>query len=81
MTSLSEQINDIQIQRKTNAKRKFRKSRLDKHRADLIELKNIGGSWQDLTDWLLKYKRVKITKSAVRHAFKRWPETKYFEEK
>jgi hypothetical protein len=50
------------------------KSKLTKHRAELVKLRIAGASYADLALWLQKEKRVKIDRSNVRLYLIKLPE-------
>lgn len=52
--------------RRAEARRKlYRKSRLDKYRVELVEMKQAGASCADLAEWLRLSHRCKINRSTV----------------
>jgi len=52
--------------RRAEARRKlYRKSRLDKYRAELVAMKQAGASCADLAEWLKVNHRCKINRSTV----------------
>ena len=52
--------------RRAEARRKlYRKSRLDKYRAELVAMKQAGASCADLAEWLRLFHRCKINRSTV----------------
>jgi hypothetical protein len=52
--------------RRAEARRKlYRKSRLDKYRAELVAMKQAGASCADLVEWLRLSHRCKINRSTV----------------
>jgi hypothetical protein len=66
-------------QRREEARRKiFRKSRLDKFRAELVAMRQAGGSAADLAEWLRVKHRVKMNRSSVDRYLKSLPELKAF---
>ena len=61
--------------RRTEARRKrYRKSRLDKYRAELVALKRAGASCADLAEWLRVNRRCKIHRSSIDRYLKKLPE-------
>ncbi len=61
------------------ARRKlFRKSRLDKYRAELVAMRLAGASAADLAEWLRVTHRVKINRSSVDRFLKTLPELTNF---
>lgn len=61
--------------RRAEARRKlYRKSRLDKYRAELVAMKRAGASCADLADWLRVSHRCKVNRSTIDRYLKRLPE-------
>ena len=60
------ELAEIRAARKVRRKRStWGRSRLTKYRAELIKLKAIGASYEDMKFWLRKKKRVKVDKSTI----------------
>jgi len=55
-------------------RRTWGRSRLTPYRAELVKLRQAGGSFADLTVWLRKAKRVKMDSSSVRRYLQKLPE-------
>lgn len=49
-------------------------SRLMPHRAELAAMRQAGGSYQELADWLRHERRVKVAESTVRRYLQKLPE-------
>ena len=65
----------VQAQRAAAKRRTtWGKSRLVPHRAELVKLRQAGGSFVDLQQWLRKQKRVKVDSSTVRRFLQQLPE-------
>lgn len=61
--------------RRAEARRKlYRKSRLDKYRAELVAMKRAGASCADLAEWLRVSHRCKVNRSSVDRYLKKLPE-------
>ena len=61
--------------RRTEARRKlYRKSRLDKYRAELVAMKRAGASCADLVEWLRLFHRCKVNRSSIDRYLKKLPE-------
>lgn len=61
--------------RRVEARRKlYRKSRLDKYRAELVAMKQAGASCADLTEWLRVRHRCKVHRSSIDRYLKKLPE-------
>lgn len=63
-------------ERRAVAKRRrtWGKSRLTPHRAELVKLRQAGGSFADLAVWLRANKRIKVDASTVRRYLSKLPE-------
>jgi hypothetical protein len=53
-------------------RRRALRSRLDAHRVELIALRALGASINDLTLWLRQQRRVVVHRSSVVRALRRW---------
>lgn len=63
--------------RRADARRKlYRKSRLDKYRAELVAMKLAGASCADLAEWLRVNHRCKVNRSSIDRYLKKLPELK-----
>lgn len=61
--------------RRAEARRKlYRKSRLEKYRAELVAMKQAGASCADLAEWLRVSHRCKVNRSSVDRYLKNLPE-------
>lgn len=61
--------------RRAEARRKlYRKSRLDKYRAELVAMKQAGASCADLAEWLRVSRRCKVNRSSIDRYLKKLPE-------
>jgi hypothetical protein len=61
--------------RRAEARRKlYRKSRLDKYRAELVAMKQAGASCADLAEWLRVHHRCKVNRSSIDRYLKKLPE-------
>jgi len=74
-TTELQRIRDI---REVARRKLYRKSRLDKYRAELVAMRRAGGSAADLAEWLRVTHRVKINRSSVDRFLKNLPELKNF---
>jgi hypothetical protein len=72
MDELSHQLNAVRSLRTEARRRRFRRSRLDRYRAELSELAARGASWRDLAVWLRKFKRVKVHPSTIGRRLQWW---------
>lgn len=55
-------------------RRTWSKSRLSPYRAELVKLRQAGGSFAELADWLRRERRVKMDASSVRRFLQKLPE-------
>jgi hypothetical protein len=63
--------------RRTEARRKlYRKSNLDRYRAELMAMKRAGASCADLVEWLRVSHRCKIHRSSIHRYLKKFAEPK-----
>lgn len=61
--------------RRAEARRKlYRKSRLDKYRAELVAMKQAGALCADLAEWLRVSHRCKVNRSSIDRYLKKLPE-------
>ena len=58
----------------TRRRRTWGKSRLAPFRAELVKLRQAGGSFAELADWLRRERRVKMDASSVRRFLQKLPE-------
>ncbi len=72
--TLTEQLAAIQSQRTAARRRRYSRSRLDRHRADIEALAEQGASWADIALWLRQYKRIKVHPTTVGRRLARWRE-------
>ena len=55
-------------------RKRYRKSRLDKYRAELAAMKKAGASCADLAEWLRVFHRLKVHRSTIDRYLKQLPE-------
>jgi len=61
--------------RRAEARRKiYRKSRLDRFRAELVAMRQAGASCADLSEWLRVKHRIKVNRSTIDRYCKKLPE-------
>lgn len=70
----TEALADIQARRAVTRKAGYHRSRLDRYRAELVQLHLAGGSLADLQLWLRTKKRTKVERSTIQRFLKRCPE-------
>lgn len=62
-------------QRKADLRRKrYRFSKLTRHRAELVELRRAGASYRELAEWLRTKKRRKVDPTTIRRYLLQLPE-------
>ncbi|MEM7504970.1 MAG: hypothetical protein AAF417_23305 [Pseudomonadota bacterium] len=72
LDDLHAQLRAVQAERAMTRKRRFTRSRLDRHRAELEALAAAGASWQDLAQWLRTYRRIKVHPTTVGRRLAVW---------
>lgn len=68
------ELTALKEQRKTMRQQTYRKSRLTRHRAELVALKKAGASLHDIALWLRQKKRIKVSHTTVMRFLKKLPE-------
>jgi hypothetical protein len=68
------EINRIRTLRDETRRRRYRKSRLDRYRAELVAMRRAGASCGDLAVWLRVTHRCRINRSSVDRYLKKLPE-------
>ncbi len=71
---LQAQLQEIRRARKRARRKPYRASRLDRHRAEIGALREMGASLEDIRLWLRRYRRVHITRRAILYRLRRWEE-------
>ena len=69
---LLQQLQQLQAERQVTYKKRYRRSRLDRYRAEILTLEEAGASHRDICTWLSRYKRVKVHFATISRALKRW---------
>jgi aminoglycoside phosphotransferase (APT) family kinase protein len=70
------ELAEIKEHRELQRRKYYRKSKLEKYRAELVALKMSGASAQDLVVWLRTKHRLKMHRSSVDRYLNGLPETK-----
>jgi hypothetical protein len=70
------EVESIRVRRAEARRKLYRKSRLDKYRAELVALKQAGASCADLAEWLRVNHRCKVNRSSIDRFLKKLPELK-----
>ncbi len=60
--------------RKDCQRKRYRKSRLDRYRSQLVSMRRIGASLADLAEWLRLCHRLKVSRSSIDRYLKKLPE-------
>lgn len=68
------ELQEIKARREMIKRRLFRKSKLEKYRAELVAMRRAGASPQDLVVWLKMKHRLKIHRSSVDRYLSTLPE-------
>lgn len=68
------EIEKIRARRNEARRKLYRKSRLDKYRAELVAMKHAGASCADLVEWLRVNHRCKVNRSSIDRYLKKLPE-------
>ena len=64
----------VRARRAEARRRLYRKSRLDKYRAELVAMRQAGASCADLVEWLRVNHRLKVHRSSIDRYLKKLPE-------
>jgi len=72
LRELQNQLEDVQRVRKIDGKQPFRKSKLDRHRPQILFLHASDASYKDIQLWLRRYKRLRVSSSTIFRSIKRW---------
>lgn len=70
---LRDELRAVQEQREeARSKKRFTRSRLDRHRADIELLANDGASWRDIAEWLKSYRQFEVHSTTVGRRLQAW---------
>jgi hypothetical protein len=69
-----QELTAIRERRAMQRRTQYRKSRLEKYRAELVALRRAGASAQDLASWIRTRHRMKVHRSSVDRYLARLPE-------
>lgn len=67
-------IKRVKAFRKECQRKRYSKSRLEKYRSELVEMRRVGASCADLAVWLRLNHRLHVNRSSVDRFLKRLPE-------
>lgn len=68
------EVERIRARRAESRRKLYRRSRLDKYRAELVAMKQAGASCADLAEWLRVSHRCKVNRSSIDRYLKKLPE-------
>lgn len=68
------ELDAIRSRRKIAQRRPYRRSQLERYRAELVALRRAGGSYPDLTTWLRTTHRVTVAHTTVMRYLQGLPE-------
>ena len=71
---IEDELDAIRQRRAATRRKPYRRSRLARHRADLVRLRRKGASYPELAAWLRKYRRVKVSHTTVMRFLQQLPE-------
>jgi len=70
----TEELEAIRKRKALSRQRRFKKKRLERYRAELIELRRSGASYRELSAWIRTSKRWKVDHSVIRRWMIKLPE-------
>lgn len=70
----TDELEDIRKRKALSRQRRFKKNRLERYRAELIDLRKAGASYRELSHWIRTKKRWKVDHSVVRRWMIKLPE-------
>ena len=68
------EVQRVKAFRKECQRKRYRKSRLDRYRSELVGMRRIGASLADLAEWLRLFHRLKVSRSSIDRYLKKLPE-------
>jgi len=68
------ELNTIRCHKKIRRRKSYPYSRLTKWRTELVSLRKEGASFRELTLWLRKHKRIKMSHTTIMRYLKQLPE-------
>ena len=66
------QLESVREMRQIGRRKPYKRSRLERHRAEIACLVEEGASWRDIALWLRRYKRIKVHPTTVGRAITKW---------
>lgn len=74
----TEELEAIRKRKALSRRRRFYKNRLERYRAELIELRQSGASYRELSLWIRTNKRWKVDHTIIRRWMIKLPEMEAF---
>lgn len=74
MIDAQAELDAVRRRREIARRKRFTRSRLDRFRAELVELRRAGASYPELAEWLRREKRTKVSHTTVMRFLKQLPE-------
>jgi len=68
------ELAEVKALREMQRRRRYRESKLERYRSELVALRRLGASDQDLVTWLRTKKRFKVDRSTVNRYLASLPE-------
>lgn len=68
------ELDCIRQYRRVRKRKAYQRSRLQKFRVELVSMRKAGGSFRELSLWLSKMKRVKVTHTTIMRYLAQLPE-------
>jgi len=66
------ELDRLKALQKIGQRRPYRKSKLSKHRAELVKLHKAGASLRHIPTWLHYYKKIKVARSTIMRYLKKF---------
>lgn len=76
----TEELEAIRKRKALSRQRRFKKNRLERYRAELIDLRQSGASYRELSAWIKTAKRWKVDHTVVRRWMIKLPEMRALED-
>jgi len=70
----TEELTAIRKRKALSRRRRFKKNRLERYRAELIDLRQVGASYRELSTWIRINKRWKVDHTVIRRWMIKLPE-------
>jgi hypothetical protein len=66
------QLYEVKYKRGVYRRKRYKRSRLDRFRAEIEIIHKAGGSWRDIAIWLRQYRNMKVHPTTVGRALASW---------